>query len=399
MNEFTAVKELSEKLLEDYKTESSFFFASPTRTILTEGELTTVKHREIESFPELVQAVLRNAKQAGNPYPIVVGALPFDRRKEVQLIVPEHSRIAEQLQLEATNEMKQNEKLTFELTPIPGPEVYMNGVKQGIKKIQDGDLNKIVLSRSLDVESSEKIDKQKLLRELAEHNKHGYTFAVNLPEDEHENSKTLIGASPELLVSRNGMQVTSNPLAGSRPRSDDPVEDKRRAEELLSSPKDLHEHAVVVEAVAVALRPYCHTLYVPEKPSVIHSEAMWHLSTEVKGELKDPNTTSLELAIALHPTPAVCGTPMEEAREVIQEIEPFDREFFTGMLGWSDLNGDGEWIVTIRCAEVQENTLRLYAGAGVVAESKPEDELAETSAKFQTMLKALGLKDNSLNEK
>ncbi|MED2933316.1 chorismate-binding protein, partial [Bacillus wiedmannii] len=163
--------------------------------------------------------------------------------------------------------------------------------------------------------------------------------------------------------------------------------------------KDLHEHAVVVEAVAAALRPYCHTLHVPEKPSVIHSEAMWHLSTEVKGELKDPNTTSLELAIALHPTPAVCGTPMEEAREAIQKIEPFDREFFTGMLGWSDLNGDGEWIVTIRCAEVQENTLRLYAGAGVVAESKPEDELAETSAKFQTMLKALGLRDNSLNEK
>lgn len=89
---------------------------------------------------------------------------------------------------------------------------------------------------------------------------------------------------------------------------------------------------------------------------------------------------------------------MEEAREAIQQIEPFDREFFTGMLGWSDLNGDGEWIVTIRCAEVQENTLRLYAGAGVVAESKPEDELAETSAKFQTMLKALGLNDSSLNE-
>lgn len=212
-------------------------------------------------------------------------------------------------------------------------------------------------------------------------------------------SKTLIGASPELLVSRSGMQVVSNPLAGSRPRSDDPVEDKRRAEELLSSPKDLHEHAVVVEAVATVLRPYCHTLHVPEKPSVIHSEAMWHLSTEVKGELKDPNTSSLELAIALHPTPAVCGTPMEEAREAIQKIEPFDREFFTGMLGWSDLNGDGEWIVTIRCAEVQENTLRLYAGAGVVAESNPEDELAETSAKFQTMLKALGLRDNSLNEK
>lgn len=136
MNELTAVKELSEKLLEDYKTESSFFFTSPTRTILAEGEFTTVKHREIESFPELVQAVLSNAKQAGNPNPIVVGALPFDRRKEVQLIVPEHSRITERLQLETTNEIKRNEKLTFEMTPVPAPEVYMDGVKQGIAKFR-----------------------------------------------------------------------------------------------------------------------------------------------------------------------------------------------------------------------------------------------------------------------
>ncbi len=99
---------------------------------------------------------------------------------------------------------------------------------------------------------------------------------------------------------------------------------------------------------------------------------MWHLSTEVKGTLLDESISALELASALHPTPAVCGTPTEKAREAIQEIEPFDREFFTGMLGWSDINGDGEWIVTIRCAEVEENSLRLYAGAGIVAESKPE---------------------------
>ncbi len=161
----------------------------------------------------------------------------FDRRKEVQLIVPEYSRTSERLQLDTTNQLEINENLTFEMRPVPAPEVYMNGVKQGIAKIKGGDLKKIVLSRSLDVNSSEKIDKQKLLRELAAHNKHGYTFAVNVSKDENENSKTLIGASPELLVSRNGMQVISNPLAGSRPRSEDSVEDKRRAEELLSSPK------------------------------------------------------------------------------------------------------------------------------------------------------------------
>lgn len=404
MNHTTALKELATKLLDDYKAGSSFFFASPYRTILAAGTFATVKHSQAENFPELVHAVLNNAKQAGHHNPIVVGALPFDRTKAVQLVVPQESRIAERLQFDFTDRVQQLPALTYEINPIPAPAEYMRGVEQGVAKIKSGDLKKIVLSRSLDLKSSEKVDIQKLLRDLAQHNKHGYTFAVDLPNSEEgegcdvssNRSRTLIGASPELLVSRSGMQVISNPLAGSRPRSEDPVEDKRRADELLSSAKDLHEHAVVVEAVAAALRPYCRTLHVPEKPSLINSEAMWHLSTEVKGELLDASVSALELALALHPTPAVCGTPTEEAREAIDEIEPFDREFFTGMLGWSDLNGDGEWIVTIRCAEVEENSLRLFAGAGIVAESKPEDELAETAAKFRTMLRAMGLNDESL---
>ncbi|MGG3520413.1 isochorismate synthase DhbC [Bacillus pseudomycoides] len=404
MNHTTALKELATKLLDDYRAGSSFFFASPYRTILAEGTFATVKHSQAENVPELVRAVLSNAKQAGHPNPIVVGALPFDRTKSVQLVVPRESRLADRLQFDFTDRTQQSPALTYEMNPIPSSSEYMRGVEQGVAKIKSGDLKKIVLSRSLDLKSSEKVDIQKLLCDLAQHNKQGYTFAVDLPKSEEiencdaspKRSHTLIGASPELLVSRSGMQIISNPLAGSRPRSKDPEEDKRRADELLSSAKDLHEHAVVVEAVAAALRPYCRTLHVPEKPSLINSEAMWHLSTEVKGELLDASVSALELALALHPTPAVCGTPTEKAREAINEIEPFDREFFTGMLGWSDLNGDGEWIVTIRCAEVEGNSLRLFAGAGIVAESKPEDELAETSAKFRTMLRAMGLNDESL---
>ncbi|MED1624102.1 isochorismate synthase DhbC [Bacillus pseudomycoides] len=404
MNHTTALKELATKLLDDYRAGSSFFFASPYRTILAEGTFATVKHSQAENVPELVRAVLSNAKQAGHPNPIVVGALPFDRTKSVQLVVPRESRLADRLQFDFTDRIQQSPALTYEMNPIPSSSEYMRGVEQGVAKIKSGDLKKIVLSRSLDLKSPEKVDIQKLLCDLAQHNKQGYTFAVDLPKSEEiencdaspKRSHTLIGASPELLVSRSEMQIISNPLAGSRPRSKDPEEDKRRADELLSSAKDLHEHAVVVEAVAAALRPYCRTLHVPEKPSLINSEAMWHLSTEVKGELLDASVSALELALALHPTPAVCGTPTEKAREAINEIEPFDREFFTGMLGWSDLNGDGEWIVTIRCAEVEGNSLRLFAGAGIVAESKPEDELAETSAKFRTMLRAMGLNDESL---
>lgn len=180
-------------------------------------------------------------------------------------------------------------------------------------------------------------------------------------------------------------------MAGSRPRSDDPVEDQRRSKELLSSSKDLHEHAVVVNAVAEALRPFMKHIEVPDSPSLISTETMWHLSTKVKGELAHSETSALELAIALHPTPAVCGSPAERARESILDIESFDRGFFTGMVGWCNALGDGEWIVTIRCAEVEENELRLFAGAGVVGESKPEEELAETTAKLQTMLRAMGI--------
>ncbi|SFI79275.1 isochorismate synthase [Bacillus sp. 71mf] len=404
MNHTTALRELATKLLDDYKAGSSFFFASPYRTILAEGVFATVEHNQVESFSELVHAVLNNAKQASHHNPIVVGALPFDRQRPVQLVVPQESRIADCLQFDAQDQVQLSSTLTYEMKPVPSPSEYMRGVEQGVEKIKAGDLKKIVLSRSLDLNSPEKVNIQKILRDLAKHNKHGYTFAVDLPKSEEEKnsdtapqrSRTLIGASPELLVSRNGMQVVSNPLAGSRPRSEDPAEDKRRAEELLSSAKDLHEHAVVVEAVAVALRPYCRILHVPEKPSLINSETMWHLSTEVKGELFDTSVSSLELALALHPTPAVCGTPTEKAREAIKEIEPFDRRFFTGMLGWSDLNGDGEWIVTIRCAEIEENSLRLFAGAGIVAESKPVEELAETSAKFRTMLRAMGLNNELL---
>jgi isochorismate synthase len=118
---------------------------------------------------------------------------------------------------------------------------------------------------------------------------------------------------------------------------------------------------------------------------------MWHLSTEIHGELLNRDISSLEVAFALHPTPAICGTPVLTAREAIGSQEPFDRGLFTGMVGWCDSEGDGEWAVTIRCAEVEGNELRLFAGAGIVAGSTPEAELAETSAKFRTMLLAMGL--------
>lgn len=397
---------LKKELLDDYK-EGDFFLATPSQTLLGKGSFLAVPSdkencNQMKSLAERVAAVLKTAKEQGHANPMVTGAVPFDYRKDAQLIVPANIWSSVPMQDKCTDQPTKTKKPIYEIKSVPEPSQYMAGVERGLTHIKSGHLDKIVLSRSLHLTSSETVNINRLLQNLACHNKNGYTFAVDLPQSETKIvdsliSKTLIGASPELLVSRTGLEVVANPLAGSRPRSDDPIEDKRRASELLSSTKDLHEHAVVVHAVAEALRPFFKKIDVPERPIVIHTETMWHLSTEVTGELEDPATSSLELAIALHPTPAVCGSPSDLARVAIQEIEPFDRGFFTGMVGWCNAEGDGEWIVTIRCAEVEKQTLRLFAGAGVVAESKPEEELAETSAKFQTMLRAMGIDAKSLN--
>ncbi|WP_420892088.1 isochorismate synthase DhbC [Parageobacillus thermoglucosidasius] len=398
----------AEQLLAEYKEGTSFFLASPHRTLLAQGIFATVptdgyEHKRMQILDH-VKKVLQDAKQQGiNGNPIVVGAIPFDHMYPAQLIVPSEVKWSGPLPFGQWNgQIGQNAANEYEVKPVPSPQEYENAVEQGLSRIKAGDLRKVVLSRSLHLASSEKIDVPHLLRKLAVHNPNGYTFAAALPDREAgkasgtKKNRTLLGASPELLVSKSGLRVIANPLAGSAPRSEDPEEDQRRANALFSSAKDRHEHAVVIEAVANALRPFCKTLSVPEEPSLIHTETMWHLSTVISGELSSPSITSLELALALHPTPAVCGTPTPLAKKAIQEIESFERGFFTGMVGWCDDEGDGEWIVAIRCAEVEDYSLRLFAGAGVVEGSTPKGELAETSAKFRTMLQAIGLNNGIL---
>jgi isochorismate synthase len=382
------------RLLAEYAAGSPFFFASPQGTLLAQEAFAAVPESAAGTSPAtLVQRVARSlaeARKTGHPDPVVVGAVPFDLSAPARLMVARTLRSAGRLSLDPTERMPAAAANQYQMRMVPEPAVYMSGVETALERIAAGTPVKVVLSRTLELTSHSPIAIEPLLRNLARHNPHGYSFAVDLSE-----SRTLVGASPELLVSKSGRFVTANPLAGSAARSGDPAEDRRRAEALAASPKDRREHAVVVEAVAEALRPYCRTLKVPAEPSVIHTRTLWHLSTKVQGELIDPAASSLELAAALHPTPAVCGYPNSQARDLIAEIEPFDRGFFTGMVGWCDTSGDGEWAVTIRCAEVQGGTqggnLRLFAGAGIVMGSTPEQELAETATKFRTMLNAMGI--------
>ncbi|MFJ8537005.1 isochorismate synthase [Streptomyces sp. NPDC093591] len=374
-------------LLDAYRLTTDRFLATPHRTLLGRGTSAEIPDGT-GPLTHRVRDALDALRRPGAPAPVVVGSLPFAPDAPPALAVPDMVHWAPPLRedpLIALPVAPDGARPDWRVTEVPTPERYGETVAAAVERMRAGEFDKVVLARTLELTSAREPDLRAMLRRLAHRDPAGYTFAVPSGPD-----RTLIGASPELLVARQDGRLTANPLAGSAPRSTDLAEDVRRAVALLESPKDLHEHAVVVAAVREALAPYCSRLEVPERPTLVRTAAMWHLSTTVTGELTDPDTTALDLAAALHPTPAVCGTPTDVARAVIAESEPFDRGPYTGMVGWQDADGDGEWVVTIRCAEAEGRTLRLFAGAGVVAESAPEAETAETAAKFRTFLHAVG---------
>ena len=386
------------ELLQAYDHESPFFFSSPSRTILAQGvrevlaEPSGAAHGE--GYAPRVAAMLAALERAGHGRPMAVGAVPFDAKSPAHLFVPRSIRVAGPLDAASMARHASPHLPAGSIRLSPDRDGFLRGVERALALIRTDALSKVVLSRMLELRSPRPVDLPLLLERLSKQNTAGYTFAVKLPEARAalaSSPRTLIGASPELLVSRVGTNVFANPLAGSAPRSPDPEEDQRRANALLASEKDRREHAVVADAVADALRPFCKRLVVPPRPSLLHTQTMWHLSSPIAGELADLSTSSLALAMALHPTPAVCGYPTASARAAIEAIEPFDRGFFTGLVGYCDATGDGEWAVTIRCAEVSGDALRLYAGAGIVAGSSPERERAEIAAKMRTVLSALGL--------
>ncbi|WP_188196697.1 isochorismate synthase [Nonomuraea sp. SYSU D8015] len=274
----------------------------------------------------------------------------------------------------------------WQITAIPAEPDYVKAVQIARDRITAGELDKVVLARTLELIGQQPVSVTDLLLHLGGRGAH--TYAVPLGGQE-----TLIGASPELLVARHGRTVTANPLAGSARRNPaNPRKDRAIADRLLMSAKDRHEHRLVADAVAAALAPHCEHVHVPE-PTLLATPTMWHLSTPIIGRLASPAPTSLELAAVLHPTPAVCGTPTAAAAALITELEGgmgVARDYYAGLVGWQDASGDGEWAIALRGAVLDgEHRLRLFAGAGIVADSNPDLELAETDAKFLTMLRAL----------
>jgi isochorismate synthase len=271
----------------------------------------------------------------------------------------------------------------LQLTPVPIPEVYRAAVAEAVERIGRAELRKVVLARTIEVDAGRPLDPRTLVHRLRAVDPDAYVFAA--PTDDG----VIVGASPELLVSRRGREVRSNPLAGSAPRSGDPEEDRANAEALAASTKDQEEHVIVVEAVAQVLAPFCEELTWDPEPVLRETPNVWHLSTSFQGILRDPAPTAVDLVAALHPTPAIAGTPTDAALAVIEGLEPFDRGRYAGPVGWVDANGDGEWAIALRCAELRGDRATLFAGAGIVAGSDPASELEETERKFRAFLDAL----------
>lgn len=256
---------------------------------------------------------------------------------------------------------------------------WQEAVREAVSRISRGELDKVVLARDVVAEVDGPLDSRFLLRNLAQAYPTCWTFAVD----------HLIGATPELLVRRTGDVVTSRVLAGTVRRQGDDHADATLAESLLASGKDLAEHEYAVHSVARALAAHCTDLDVPERPRVLPLANVQHLATDITGRLAD-DASVLALAATLHPTAAVCGTPTERALSLITDIEGMDRGRYAGPVGWLDAHGDGEFGIALRCAEISDQTVRAFAGCGIVSGSDPAEELAESVAKLVPIRDALG---------
>jgi isochorismate synthase len=269
------------------------------------------------------------------------------------------------------------------LTYEPEPAVYEGAVGEAARRIRAGELRKVVLARTIEVAAGRVLEPRRLAHRLRAVDPHAYTFIAPFGDG------VLVGASPELLVARRGTEVHANPLAGSAPRSGDPDEDRAFGAALAASSKDREEHALVVEAVVGALTPLCVTLHADPEPVLAETPNVWHLSTRIHGRLREPVPSVLDLVGALHPTPAVAGTPTGTALEVVHQLESFDRGAYAGPVGWVDADGDGTWAIALRCALLEGDRATLFAGAGIVGASDPRSELDETDRKFRAFLDAL----------
>ncbi|QUR66658.1 isochorismate synthase [Mycobacterium spongiae] len=361
-------------------TEPPFALCGPRGTLVADGVQT--HYCDVAA----AQAALRSGAA-----PILLGALPFDPARPAALMAPSAVRRTDTVPDWPTGTPP---KVRI-AAAVPPPAEYRARIARARDRLAapDGGLHKVVLARALHLVAEAPIDARTVLRQLvaADHAAYGYLVDLTAAGTSYTGT-ALVGASPELLVARSGDQVFCQPFAGSAPRAADPVLDAANGAALADSAKNRHEHQLVIDTMRAALEPLCDELVIASEPHLSSTAAVWHLCTPIKGRLRDTSTTAIDLALALHPTPAVGGVPTTTAAEFIAELEG-DRGFYAGAVGWCDSRGDGDWVVSIRGAQLSADrlTARAHAGGGIVAESDPDDEVDETTTKFATILSALGV--------
>lgn len=333
--------------------------------------------------------------------PLAVGALPFRRSGLADVVVPsvlvrreadgscwltvtapDPADALEDVrrQLDAPGRADEGSRpREYRVTATMERSAWCDLVMDAARAVASGGLAKVVLAREVTVVADRPLRPSDVVRRLRSSHPSCMVFSV----------AGFVGASPELLVERRGEQVRSQPLAGTVARSAPAGGDDLATLRLLSSAKERQEHRLVVDAVSAALSPYCDELSVPDSPSVVPLGTLAHLGTSITGRLRRPWPTVLELVDAIHPSPAVGGTPTDAALAYIAEVEGIDRGCYAGPVGWVDADGDGCWAVGIRSAHIEGRRARLLAGVGVVAGSDPEAELAETELKLEPMLSAI----------
>ena len=307
----------------------------------------------------------------GTTQAIAVAETPSDARARLEAFLRDISREVPRPRPTASS---------FRIEPLTPIDVYLSAVTAARDAVREGRITKAVIARSIRVTSDSPIDLHGVLLRLRASFGSSYRYSID----------GLVGASPELLVEVEGDTVRSNPLAGTTTRTGDPDTDRRLAEALLASEKNQIEHRVVVDMVHDTLLPHCSYLDWEPEASVVPVANVQHLGTRVEGRLSR-RVPSAQLARLLAPTPALGGHPRDAAVDLIQSVEGMERGNYGGGVGWCDASGDGTFAVTIRCAEFADDrrSATLFAGGGIVADSEPESELAETQAKFQAMLSAI----------
>lgn len=329
---------------------------------------------------DLIARLRQGEAQTGRTH-VVCGLIPFDTRTPALLRLTD----AASFEVRSRPVLGADPSGPGLGSPTPPDDpAFRLAVERGLEGIAAGSVDKVVLSRTMHLglppDTAPRTLAESMAQRLEAANPLADVFLVD--DDAHG---TWVGASPEIVADVRHGRFLTHPLAGSLPGT----VGRAQARELLEgSAKDLREHAFVVEHIRGALSPLAEDLQVPSAPELFATDSMWHLGTRITGQLHH-GVSALEAALALHPTPAVCGTPTAAAARLIDELEPEARGFYAGLVGWSDSSGDGRWSLLLRGAHVSHAGIRLRTGAGIVSGSDPAAEHAETAAKFGTVLRSL----------